>query len=318
MWRQSVTKYSVTPSLVSHWSTHRSGQIIRFLSSPSTLQIVALTVYSYFLANLLGLQYIESRDKNHDYYFPVFGSLQFVFYVGWLKVAETLINPFGEDDDDFDTNFIVDRNIQFTFLLIDQVSWDLRIPEIIIGLGGETDPRDGERQVLVSECAQGAALHSGRSPLQTPVRPLLPLPQPGPGRGPGLHVQGQGGAEEGLGPLPPLHRVQHQGSGLQENSHQPRLHLVLRGRAGISHSWYEVSQLNPTMWALQLPEETQHWQRCSRPKLRQTCRHLRGWGGGQREKRAEEGFFPREDEECGFAKNNDQIWTRTMDRSKKT
>ena len=37
-------------------------------------------------------------------------------------MAETLINPFGEDDDDFDTNFIVDRNIQFTFLLIDQVS----------------------------------------------------------------------------------------------------------------------------------------------------------------------------------------------------
>ena len=36
-------------------------------------------------------------------------------------MAETLINPFGEDDDDFDTNFIVDRNIQFTFLLIDQV-----------------------------------------------------------------------------------------------------------------------------------------------------------------------------------------------------
>ena len=87
----------------------------------SSSQIVALTVYSYFLANLLGLQYIESRDKNNDYYFPVFGSLQFVFYVGWLKVAESLINPFGEDDDDFDTNFIVDRNIQFTFLLIDQV-----------------------------------------------------------------------------------------------------------------------------------------------------------------------------------------------------
>ena len=82
---------------------------------------MALTVYSYFMANLLGLQYIESRDSSQDYYFPFFGSLQFVFYVGWLKVAESLINPFGEDDDDFDTNFIVDRNIQFTFLLIDQV-----------------------------------------------------------------------------------------------------------------------------------------------------------------------------------------------------
>ena len=82
-----------------------------------------MTVYSYFIANLMGMQYTETRDgqKGEDYYFPIFASLQFVFYVGWLKVAETLINPFGEDDDDFDTNYMVDRNLQFAFLLIDQV-----------------------------------------------------------------------------------------------------------------------------------------------------------------------------------------------------
>ena len=36
---------------------------------------------------------------NLDLYYPLFLTLQFAFYVGWLKVAETLINPFGEDDD---------------------------------------------------------------------------------------------------------------------------------------------------------------------------------------------------------------------------
>lgn len=38
--------------------------------------------------------------------------LQFLFYVGWIKVAEVLLNPLGEDDDDFETNWILDRNLQ--------------------------------------------------------------------------------------------------------------------------------------------------------------------------------------------------------------
>lgn len=38
--------------------------------------------------------------------------IQFVFYVGWMKVAEALLNPYGDDDDDFEVNWAIDRNLQ--------------------------------------------------------------------------------------------------------------------------------------------------------------------------------------------------------------
>ncbi|XP_051827584.1 bestrophin-2 [Antechinus flavipes] len=96
-------------------------------------QVVTIAVYSFFLACLIGRQFLDPTKgyKNHnmDLCVPVFTLLQFFFYVGWLKVAEQLINPFGEDDDDFETNFLIDRNFQVSMLAVDEMYDDLPLLE---------------------------------------------------------------------------------------------------------------------------------------------------------------------------------------------
>ncbi len=49
-----------------------------------------------------------------DLIVPIFTILQFLFYIGWLKVAESLVNPFGDADYDFELNWMVDRHLKVT------------------------------------------------------------------------------------------------------------------------------------------------------------------------------------------------------------
>ncbi|KAM8972506.1 bestrophin-2a [Pelodytes ibericus] len=96
-------------------------------------QVVTIAVYSFFLTCLIGRQFLDPTQgytgHDLDLYVPVFTLLQFFFYAGWLKVAEQLINPFGEDDDDFETNFLIDRNFQVSMLAVDEMYLDIPLLE---------------------------------------------------------------------------------------------------------------------------------------------------------------------------------------------
>ncbi|CAI2348661.1 unnamed protein product [Caenorhabditis sp. 36 PRJEB53466] len=87
-------------------------------------QLVCLAVHTYFLVCLLARQYVVSEHADNkteiDLYFPIMSTLQFIFYMGWMKVAEAMLNPFGEDDDDFECNALIDRNITMVLMMVDQ------------------------------------------------------------------------------------------------------------------------------------------------------------------------------------------------------
>uniref|UniRef100_A0A1I7RMC3 Bestrophin homolog n=1 Tax=Bursaphelenchus xylophilus TaxID=6326 RepID=A0A1I7RMC3_BURXY len=46
--------------------------------------------------------------------------IEFFIYMGWMKVAEALLNPLGEDDDDLEVNSMLDKNLISGMQLVDK------------------------------------------------------------------------------------------------------------------------------------------------------------------------------------------------------
>jgi len=136
-------------------------------------QVVHLAVYVYFAASLFGEQWIvagnqdfKRKDEEVDLYYPIFMTFRFLFVFGWLRVAETLYNPFGEDDDDFELNELLNRHFKVAMTIVDDVEeppelqkdifWNQTEPELIENPGMRepgvrldvANGRNGEEEVL--------------------------------------------------------------------------------------------------------------------------------------------------------------------------
>ncbi|VDK57926.1 unnamed protein product [Anisakis simplex] len=59
-----------------------------------------------------------------DLTLPLMTMMEFLILVGWMKVAEGLLNPFGEDDDDFECNYLLDKNLATALCIVDDASND--------------------------------------------------------------------------------------------------------------------------------------------------------------------------------------------------
>ena len=128
-------------------------EVVTYSSIPVPLvytQVVHLAVYVYFAVSLIGEQWIIWRkpgDEEVDLYYPIFMTVRFLFIFGWLRVAETLYNPFGEDDEDFELNELLNRHFKVAMSIVDDqdeapelkkdIFWDKSEPALIENISDE-------------------------------------------------------------------------------------------------------------------------------------------------------------------------------------
>ena len=79
-------------------------------------------------------------EHTPDFYIPVFTILEFICYSGWIKVAETLLNPFGDDDEDFEINYLIDRNLQVSYIIVDDADTEMEVIDPFAEAGIEVPP----------------------------------------------------------------------------------------------------------------------------------------------------------------------------------
>jgi len=93
------------------------SSVLKFQSTPiplSFIQAVTLTVNIFAVVSLMGKQFVDFNTKLMviDCYLPILPAMQYLAYLSWLKLGEVSVNPFGEDDDDFDIIGLFDNHVK--------------------------------------------------------------------------------------------------------------------------------------------------------------------------------------------------------------
>eukprot|EP00092_Neocalanus_flemingeri_P002101 GFUD01002241.1.p1 GENE.GFUD01002241.1~~GFUD01002241.1.p1 ORF type:complete len:398 (-),score=86.32 GFUD01002241.1:145-1338(-) len=116
-------------------------------------QVVHLAVYVYFATCLIGEQWLirgkGGEVEEIDLYFPIFMTFKFLFFFGWLRVAEALYNPFGEDDDDFALRELINRHLKVGMKIVDKLEDPPQLVKDVFM--GQSDP------VLIANINNGFA-----------------------------------------------------------------------------------------------------------------------------------------------------------------
>nr|CAH8863153.1 unnamed protein product [Trichobilharzia regenti] len=147
-----IRNHHALASIIDEVNNFRQGLLDMFMMDFVCIplvytQVVTLAVYIYFLASLIGRQFVMDASpyadqvNSKDLYFPFFTILEFIVYMGLLKVAETLVNPMGENDEDIDINEVIDFNWKAGWCIVDgmktsvpaivrDIHWRLSVTEL--------------------------------------------------------------------------------------------------------------------------------------------------------------------------------------------
>uniref|UniRef100_A0A0N4V3I8 Bestrophin homolog n=1 Tax=Enterobius vermicularis TaxID=51028 RepID=A0A0N4V3I8_ENTVE len=110
---------------IEHISGFRSAVIQLWLADwvPVPLVYTQIT-FTCVRSQLKKLQIKWQKILILDAYVPFLEIIQFFCYMGWVKVAEVLVNPQGEDDTDFETYVFIKRNLATAMEAADgNISW---------------------------------------------------------------------------------------------------------------------------------------------------------------------------------------------------